>query len=589
MNVIARTDPHACTEEYFRAHPDRVQRLAGGQPRRHWASPQLYVTCALGPHNFEFITEVTREIVTAYQVDGVFSNRWTGHGQCWCQHCRRNFRAFSGLELPSAGSTMRDPARRRYAEWHEHRLFELWRLWDAEIRKINPAACFIANSGGGAGSELDMRTIGGMAPILFADRQARRGLTPPWANGKNGKEYRATMGRKPIGGIVSVGVEEPARWKDSVQSEAELRIWFADGIAQGLRPWFTKFNAKPLDQRWLPVVESVYTWHWRNERYLRNEENLAETAIVYSQQSARYHGAGRAEAPTLGWYQALVESRIPFEMVHDRKLDTRFKLLILPNISALSDEQCRQLTAYVEQGGTLIATLETSLYDEQGEPRSDFGLTRLFGCSYSGRTATGVQNSYLTLEHPHPLLKGLEEAPRIINGTQWVHVRPHDKTKPPLTLVPGYPDLPMEMVYTTTPRTDIPAAFCRAFGKGKVIYFPMDLDRTFWDVLHADHLRLMRNAVQWCAPPPVRITGPGLLDIAVWRQQRSLALHLVNLTNPMTMKGPYREIFPAGPFHVEWDLPEGVTPKSALLLESGREASLELRGSTLTVEVPRVS
>ena len=30
----------------------------------------------LGPYNFDFMTEVTREIVTLYPVDGVFSNRW---------------------------------------------------------------------------------------------------------------------------------------------------------------------------------------------------------------------------------------------------------------------------------------------------------------------------------------------------------------------------------------------------------------------------------------------------------------------------------------------------------------------------------
>ena len=123
-----------------------------------------------------------------------------------------------------------------------------------------------------------MKKVGELSHILFADRQARRGLTPPWANGKNGKEYRATMGRKPIGGIFSVGVEEPYRWKDSVQSDAEIRIWAADGIAQGLRPWFTKFNAKPFDKRWMPVVESIYEWHWKNEKYLRNEENLARVA-----------------------------------------------------------------------------------------------------------------------------------------------------------------------------------------------------------------------------------------------------------------------------------------------------------------------
>ena len=66
----------------------------------------------------------------------------------------------------------------------------------------------------------------------------------PWANGKNGKEYRATMGSKAIAGMFSVGIDDEHRWKDSVQNGDEIRMWVADGIAQGLRPWFIKFNAK---------------------------------------------------------------------------------------------------------------------------------------------------------------------------------------------------------------------------------------------------------------------------------------------------------------------------------------------------------
>ena len=221
----------------------------------------------------------------------------------------------------------------------------------AEIKAINPNAAYLANAGGGALSDLDMKTIGELAPTLFADRQARRGLMLPWANGKNGKEYRATLGRKAIAGIFSVGLEEEYRWKDSVQSGPEIRTWVADGIAQGLRPWFTKFNAKPIDRRWLPVVEDLYKWHHENERYLRNEEPLARVAMVYSQQTATFYGGEHARAkvedPALGYYQALVEGRIPFEMVHDRLLDAArlnsFGVLILPNIAALSTEQCKQI------------------------------------------------------------------------------------------------------------------------------------------------------------------------------------------------------------------------------------------------------
>ena len=93
-----------------------------------------------------------------------------------------------------------------------------------------------------------------------------------------------------------MGVEEAYRWKDSVQSEAEIRIWFADGVANGLRPWFTKFAGVLRDRRWLGVVEEIYRWHHGAERYLRNEEPLARVALVYSQQTAHYYGGEQARA-----------------------------------------------------------------------------------------------------------------------------------------------------------------------------------------------------------------------------------------------------------------------------------------------------
>jgi Hypothetical glycosyl hydrolase 6/Beta-galactosidase trimerisation domain len=457
MNVIARTDPHATYQDVYDAHPDWIAVDASGNKRRHWASPELWVTCALGPYNFEFMAAVTREIVERYQVDGIFSNRWEGSGMCYCEHCQANFKQASGFDLPRT-TNPQDPARRAFIVWKQQRFFELWRLWDAAIRRANPNAAFIANAGGGALSSLDMKTIGELAPTLFADRQARSGVTPPWTNGKNGKEYRATLGRKPIVGIFSVGVEEPYRWKDSVQSAEEIRLWVVDGIANGLRPWFTKFSGVLYDGRWLKPVEELYGWHYRNERYLRNERPLARVAMVYSQQTATFYGGDQARAKvedhTLGFYQALVEARIPFEMVHDHLLDAghtdQFRTLILPNIASLSSGQCAQLRQFVERGGSLVATYETSLYDEWGVRRGDFGLADLFGLSATGPAEGPLRNSYLNIEkNPrtgeyHPLLAGLEDAGRIINGVHRVPAQPHERGGyAPLTLIPPYPDLPI--------------------------------------------------------------------------------------------------------------------------------------------------
>ena len=599
MVVVARTDPHAVHQDVYDAHPDWIAVNAQGQKRRHAASPDLWITCALGPYNFEYMTEVTKEIVSRYMVDGIFTNRWAGSGMCYCEHCQHNFKAAYGMELPRT-TDPQDPRRKNYILWKQQRLFELWRLWDGEIRKINPQARYIANAGGGALSELDMKTVGELAPTLFADRQARRGLTAPWANGKNGKEYRATLGRKPIVGIFSVGVEEAYRWKDSVQSEPEIRIWVADGIANDLRPWFTKFGGVLYDRRWLKVVEDIYNWHYQWERYLRNEESLARVAVVYSQQTANFYGGPAArdkvEDHTLGMYQALIEARIPFEMVHDRLLDPehvdKFKLLILPNIAALSDAQCDQLRRYVQRGGSLLATHETSLYDQWGARRQNFGLSDLFAAKYNGRLEGPMQNSYLQLENKqHPILAGFGDTDRIINGVRRVDVSPVGTSgKPLLTLIPSYPDLPMEMVYPRVPKTDIAEVYVREIGKSRIVYFPWDIDRVFWEVLCVDHVRLLRNAVEWATneEKPVTVSGPGVLDVTVWRQKESMTVHLVNLSNPMMMKGPLREVIPISSQEVKVLLPRGKkAAKVQFLVARGSPQVREASGS-LTLTVPPI-
>jgi len=604
MNVIARTDPHATHPDAYAAHPDWIAVDAQGKKRRHWADPDFWVTCALGPYNFEFMTEVTKEIVRLYKVDGVFSNRWAGSGMCYCEHCVQNFKMFSGHDLPRTNNP-HDPARRAYLVWQQQRLFELWRLWDGEIRKINPNASFIANSGGGALSPLDMTTIGELSHILFADRQARHGLMPPWMFGKNGKEYRSTMGRKPIGGIFSVGVEEDHRWKDSVQNAEEIKLWVADGIANGLRPWFTKFSGELRDRRWLKPVEEIYNWHYQNDRYLRNEQSLARVALVYSQQTASNYGGEQARAKvedhTLGYYQALIEARIPFEMAHDRLLDLahieRFRTLILPNIAALSDRQCAQLREYVERGGRIVATHETSLYDEHGVRRADFGLSDLFGASFGGSIEGPMQNSYLTVEKDaasgfhHPILKGLEDAERIINGVYRVTTNPLPKGEhSPLTLVPSYPDLPMESVFPRVPKTDIPEVFMQKFGRGRVVYFPWDIDRTFWEVLSTDHGKLLRNAVEWATDeePPVTVRGAGVLDVTIWRQKQSMTVHLVNLTNPMMMKGPIREIIPIGAQQVSVRIPQAARVTRVQTLVDRKQRQFQIGDGRLNLVVPSI-
>jgi hypothetical protein len=288
-------------------------------------------------------------------------------------------------------------------------------------------------------------------------------------------------------------------------------------------------------------------------------------------------------------------------MVHDGLLDEQhtrqFKTLVLPNVAALSDAQCEQLHAFVQRGGGLVATFETSLYDEHGTRRPDFGLAELFGASLAGDVEGPMQNSYLAIRQDprtrtfHSLVAGLETTGRIINGVHRVPVhttRAYDA--PPLTLIESYPDLPMEMVWPRVPDSDDPQVYARSCGAGRVVYFPWDIDRTFWEVLCVDHGRLIANAVRWVTneDQPATVSGPGVLDVTVWEQKSSVTVHLVNLTNPMMMKGPVREFIPTPAQKVAIRMPRGAKARKVQLLVSGRTPQTRESNGVLELTIPSI-
>ena len=596
MTVILRTDPHAARQNLADAHPDYIAVTADGRKRRHWANPDLWVTCALGPYNFEFMNKVNREIMQRYQPEGIFSNRWSGHGVCYCEHCKKNFKAASGLEIPTVTNRL-DPVYQKWDEWQTGRLKELWFHWDAEIRKIKPTSRFIPNG------FPDKLLTGKHSDFFFADQQARRGLIPPWTNAKGAKELRASLGMKPLIGIFSVGVEEEFRWKDSVQSDAEIRIWVAEGVANGMKPCFVKFGGNIFDKRWMNTVADMYQNYYKNEKYLRNIAPMARIGMVFSEQTNRKYGGEtwqqRSSEHSLGMYHALVENHIPFEMVNDMLLDEdhlkQFKLLILPNIAALSDKQCDQLRKYVDSGGSIVATFETSLYDEEGRIRPDFALKDIFGVSFNNGVEGPMRNSYLKLKKDegtnstHPVLNGLEDAYRIINSIYRVKTTPQSDFPSLVTLIPTYPDLPMEDVYPRMEDTNIRELYLRESGKSRIAYIPGDMDRSFWQIMSNDHSKLLRNTILWALNEEsiLDVKTEGIVDVAVWSQKDSMTVHLVNLTNPMMMKGPFRKLFPVD-VDVSIKIPENKKVTGVRLLFSNTKPLYEIKENKISVSIPKV-
>ncbi|MCD7060639.1 family 10 glycosylhydrolase [Pelagibacterium xiamenense] len=596
MHVMARVDPHAIHQDAADAHPEWIAVDKDGNPRRHWAYPDVWVTCAYGDYNNVFMLDVVKEITRDYDIDAVFANRWQGHGICYCDSCRSRFGAETGHELPTT-TEVDDPAWQAWQGWRRKVLTNMVISWDEAVKAIKPHASFIPNMGGASLMEFDLALIEKHCPFLVVDHQGRRGLEPVWMSGRNAKRMRATFPERPTILITSVGPEEEHRWKDSVTTGPEIQSWMMNGAAHGMLPWFTKFNGVVPDERWIAPVADAFAVHADLEPVLAPMTATAEIALIEPSTTLKQFSPEERrviEADDLGFYHALVEAGLPFEMISDEAMTVeklnRFKVVVLPNAVCLSDAQCAVLSDYVAAGGSLIAASETATRTPDGKRRTEIGLADALGVTLRAHARGPVKNTYVELTDAHPVNAGYEGARRIIGGTRLLDVAATGQAETPFLFVPDFPDLPMEEVYPREAAHAPAVILSENAAGGRTAYVPWNLGATFWQVLAADHGRLIDNLVRWTLrdEPAISVEGPGVMDVAARTGDNGMAVVLFNLTNPMMMKGPIRSVEPSAPQTVNVRLPDGIAGVNARLLVSGEKADAERVGAVLRVRVPSV-
>src|SRR5215475_2907997 len=218
----------------------------------------------------------------------------------------------------------------------------------------------------------------------------------------------------------------------------------------------------------------------KHDSHFVNKRSIANVGVVMGQRTHLFYRPPRATQMAQymdGLYYALLEGRFLFDFVHEEKLGPedlkKYSALVLPNTALLSDEQCRQLRAYVEAGGSLLATFETSMYNERNERRGDFGLGDVFGIRKAGEIVGTTGNGYLArIEKQHEILNGFTNTHWIPGAENRLRIAPVDS--PVLTVVPGFVAYPPELSYPVEAHTTEPAVVVREKGRSRLVYFPGD-------------------------------------------------------------------------------------------------------------------
>ena len=137
-----------------------------------------------------------------------------------------------------------------------------------------------------------------------------------------------------------------------------------------------------------PAAQRYIAFFHAHAQDLAATESLADVAVLRSFASVEFNPAHSLLSSFL-FEQTLIQTRTPFAIISDRFLKDlgKYKVLILANQDALSDDQISAIREFVRAGGGLVATEETSLRDGWRRERPAFGMADLFGFDRPGPAA----------------------------------------------------------------------------------------------------------------------------------------------------------------------------------------------------------
>jgi len=610
LHIVARMDPNLAYGEALEAHPEWFERNPDGSPRPHDESPWLFRTCMFSTYFTEQMPAIYREINRLYSVDGFFTNGWPSTGAlglCHCHSCQLIYREQLG-GVPPAETDSASLLYRKYYDVYMNRVQEIWQLWGAVATEGKPNSVYVGNLGGGIRTVKSLKKLAEVAAWFNADHQGRSGYTPVWDCAQQGRVAASVMSGRTITNVTGAYANSKPLWRHMSKAPAETVVWLAQTTASGMVPWFHWLGASPEDNRWREVGRSFYQWLAANEPHFRNRRSIADLAVLYPQATIAFYKSGsepgswRGSERTQttdylnGLYYALLEGRFTFDFVHQENLDAetlrKYRALLIPNAAYLRDNECEAIRRFVALSGSVLATFETSRYNEWGDPRPDFGLSDIFGASVAGNVVGPVDNSYMRIEQRHPIVSGFEGTVLLPGPRSRVPVQQLRAASLVLSLVPEYPSFPPEMVYPRTPHTDQPAALIRELGASRVAYFPGDIDRTLWLSGSADLSQFLQNAIRWVlgeARQSVVVTGQGLVEVFAWETEQGYALHILNYNNPNMMHGAIRRFYPIDAQQVDFDVEEGRKISRVRALRTAHELLFTQEGRTVHFKIPGVT
>jgi beta-galactosidase GanA len=319
----------------------------------------------------------------------------------------------------------------------------------------------------------------------------------------------------------------------------------------------------------------------RNEEYFSETQNAAEVGLFWSYQTANTYGGEIPQSDFTGEtievkrdymksfqgaYEMLQRAHIPFKVVDSAEEIGDVKLLVLPNCACLTPDEITLLEKYVENGGKLMASFETSLYSRHSQ-QEDFGLSKLLGVRYRGIEEYGTFENYFQI--------GKEFFPAC------TYVM---KVEPQSAAVIGYVSQNTKGSYQPIIISSFPAICKNEFGEGRAYYFCGNFFQSYSEYKFPKYLALFQRIFDSELKRQLILENtPESVEVTLRKKGNTLLIHLINFSSGL--KRPIENIIPVE--NVVLKLP-GIKAASVTCLLGQAPPRWQMKDEFVEITVPRL-
>jgi hypothetical protein len=598
IKVITRVDFRGVEKERYDKHPDWFAKDEKGNPViLNYTTPEIYAPCYNSYYRNEHAVEYIEQLMSKYHVDGIWHNAVNSHNVCYCDRCKKDFAGKTGKSIPIKSSGKE--AWEEYYEWnagvaarqldlmrstvkkygndktYAAEVFDMYKIEQqketgislysaAEYFDFLVIVAFIADNS----AKIEYKDIYYPAAIVKFLKSLKPEKAPVILFGGNGTEHRY-IAAAPL----------------------DTRLWLWEAAACGGGFWNCYFNgyypANAPDARNAYITRDAYKYLQENSGILQDIQPVTDIGIMYSKPSGELTGDKDFEGAMRGVQRLLAENHYQYGFVSDKLLSEeklkQFKVLFLPNVAALSKEHVQLIANWVKQGGKLISSFQTSLSDENGLARKDFGLSEVFGVSYQNQIVNTEMDCYQKIVTRNDLVKGMELTTMLHNGGRTVLTKTINGAEIITGYLPKINNQPPEYAYPVDWNPKNPIMVNNKFGKGESIYFANEIEKLNFTIGHPDYNNLLCNSINHLLgqQPVLKTNAPASVHVYLNKSDSAPGTYQLSLVNTTSSsQRPFRDLVPVNNITVE--LPFEIESSEMLFNPDSRR--IKVNGNILTID-----